>query len=146
MTSMPASRNARAMIFAPRSWPSRPGFAITTRMVRAMARRSLETTRTIALLDPALPQPRAHPERERNEDRESEQRRGHEEPDRPQRALRLRRFEPRRQRLQRLSPCRLRGEHVLRHHRVDEPAPVPRELQVDGVRDRTLLRSPARVH
>src|SRR6476469_3351665 len=27
MTSMPASRSARAMIFAPRSWPSRPGFA-----------------------------------------------------------------------------------------------------------------------
>src|SRR6266581_5620173 len=30
MTSMPASRNARAMIFAPRSCPSRPGFATTT--------------------------------------------------------------------------------------------------------------------
>src|SRR6476661_4217692 len=29
---MPASRNARAMIFAPRSCPSRPGFAITTRI------------------------------------------------------------------------------------------------------------------
>src|SRR6185295_13701207 len=37
MTSMPASRSARAMIFAPRSWPSRPGFAITTRIGRAMA-------------------------------------------------------------------------------------------------------------
>src|SRR5919201_5106482 len=35
MTSMPASRSARAMIFAPRSWPSRPGFAITTRIFRA---------------------------------------------------------------------------------------------------------------
>src|SRR5215212_5439579 len=35
MTSMPASRSARAMIFAPRSWPSRPGLAITTRTVRA---------------------------------------------------------------------------------------------------------------
>ena len=33
MTSMPASRSALAMIFAPRSWPSRPGFAITTRIV-----------------------------------------------------------------------------------------------------------------
>src|SRR5712692_5960562 len=32
MTSMPASRSARAMIFAPRSWPSRPGFAISTRI------------------------------------------------------------------------------------------------------------------
>src|SRR4051794_38553883 len=30
MTSIPASRSARAMIFAPRSWPSRPGFATTT--------------------------------------------------------------------------------------------------------------------
>src|SRR5271169_88627 len=30
MTSKPASRKARAMILAPRSWPSRPGFA--TRM------------------------------------------------------------------------------------------------------------------
>src|ERR687891_2428113 len=32
MTSMPASRRARAMIFAPRSWPSRPGLATTTRI------------------------------------------------------------------------------------------------------------------
>src|SRR5580693_6731849 len=31
MTSMPASRSARAMTLAPRSWPSSPGFAITTR-------------------------------------------------------------------------------------------------------------------
>src|SRR5687767_9755127 len=27
MTSIPASRSARAMIFAPRSWPSSPGLA-----------------------------------------------------------------------------------------------------------------------
>src|ERR1700691_2036114 len=33
MTSMPASRNARAIIFAPRSWPSRPGLATTTRIL-----------------------------------------------------------------------------------------------------------------
>src|SRR5205823_13105747 len=32
MTSIPASRSARAMIFAPRSWPSRPGLATTTRI------------------------------------------------------------------------------------------------------------------
>src|SRR5256885_6268933 len=32
MTSIPASRSARAMIFAPRSWPSRPGFAMRTRI------------------------------------------------------------------------------------------------------------------
>src|SRR3990172_304391 len=31
MTSMPASRRERAMTFAPRSWPSRPGLAIRTR-------------------------------------------------------------------------------------------------------------------
>src|SRR4249919_4294208 len=31
MTSKPASRRARATIFAPRSWPSRPGFATITR-------------------------------------------------------------------------------------------------------------------
>src|SRR6266516_7519708 len=35
MTSMPASRSARAMIFAPRSCPSRPGLATTTRIFRA---------------------------------------------------------------------------------------------------------------
>src|SRR4051794_38544009 len=35
MTSMPASRNARAMIFAPRSCPSSPGFAMTTLIFRA---------------------------------------------------------------------------------------------------------------
>src|SRR5919107_3478991 len=41
MTSIPASRSARAMIFAPRSCPSRPGLATTTRILRpevAMAR------------------------------------------------------------------------------------------------------------
>src|ERR1700733_671905 len=32
MTSMPASRKARAMTFAPRSWPSKPGLATSTRM------------------------------------------------------------------------------------------------------------------
>src|SRR3954447_9458072 len=39
MTSMPASRSARAMIFAPRSCPSSPGLATTTRILRAMAAR-----------------------------------------------------------------------------------------------------------
>src|SRR5439155_1970364 len=34
MPSMPASRSARAMIFAPRSWPSSPGLATTTRIFR----------------------------------------------------------------------------------------------------------------
>src|SRR3954447_132076 len=32
MTSWPASRNARAMTLAPRSWPSKPGLAISTRI------------------------------------------------------------------------------------------------------------------
>src|ERR1700761_5585009 len=32
MTSMPASRNARAITLAPRSCPSRPGLATSTRM------------------------------------------------------------------------------------------------------------------
>src|SRR6185503_15899768 len=32
MTSMPASRSAAATTLAPRSWPSRPGLAISTRM------------------------------------------------------------------------------------------------------------------
>src|SRR5438874_5674157 len=41
MTSMPASRSARAMIFAPRSWPSRPGLAINTRIFRSVIFRSL---------------------------------------------------------------------------------------------------------
>src|SRR4029453_11369887 len=34
MTSIPASRSARAMTLAPRSWPSNPGLAIRTRMGR----------------------------------------------------------------------------------------------------------------
>src|SRR5215218_10865353 len=41
MTSMPASRRARAMIFAPRSCPSRPGLATTTRILRLFTRGSL---------------------------------------------------------------------------------------------------------
>src|SRR5215218_2372401 len=40
MTSMPASRSARAMIFAPRSWPSRPGLA-TTPILRSEAMRRM---------------------------------------------------------------------------------------------------------
>src|SRR5216684_320417 len=34
MTSIPASRSAAATTFAPRSWPSNPGFATSTRMGR----------------------------------------------------------------------------------------------------------------
>src|SRR5207248_5778592 len=52
---MPASRRARAMIFAPRSWPSSPGLAITTRILRAMGG-SLRSERPIRPVDaPARP-------------------------------------------------------------------------------------------
>src|ERR687885_747625 len=40
ITSMPASRRARAMILAPRSWPSRPGLATTTRILRPLGPRA----------------------------------------------------------------------------------------------------------
>src|SRR5215210_8425014 len=42
MTSIPASRRARAMILAPLSWPSRPTFATTTLIVRSIASPILE--------------------------------------------------------------------------------------------------------
>src|SRR3989304_1477074 len=42
MTSMPASRRARATTLAPRSWPSRPGFAIRTRIFFAIGTTSIE--------------------------------------------------------------------------------------------------------
>src|SRR5437660_2655649 len=45
MTSMPASRRARAITFAPRSWPSRPGLAINTRIGRSGIRGSLAHAR-----------------------------------------------------------------------------------------------------
>src|SRR5947209_4778565 len=46
MTSMPASRSARAMTLAPRSCPSSPGFAMTTLSFRI----SLRSTREPAAL------------------------------------------------------------------------------------------------
>src|SRR5262245_53627570 len=36
MTSMPASRRARAITLAPRSWPSSPGLATSTRILRSV--------------------------------------------------------------------------------------------------------------
>src|SRR2546422_9919990 len=42
MTSIPASRSARATTLAPRSWPSRPGFAIRTRIFFAMGPASIQ--------------------------------------------------------------------------------------------------------
>src|SRR6267142_1683916 len=39
---MPASRSARAITLAPRSWPSRPGFAMTTLSLRIVILASLK--------------------------------------------------------------------------------------------------------
>src|SRR6187551_1590662 len=61
MTSMPASRRARAMIFAPRSWPSRPGLATTTRILRAIrGRLNDERVAGEAMLGGHLAQDRLH--------------------------------------------------------------------------------------
>src|ERR687896_2724502 len=57
MTSIPASRSARAMIFAPRSCPSRPGFAITTRIFLVMVRQYMEVRLTVIGSSPAWPNP-----------------------------------------------------------------------------------------
>src|SRR3954465_7899226 len=46
MTSNPASRSARAITFAPRSWPSSPGFATTTRYLRCTARNTRQVPST----------------------------------------------------------------------------------------------------
>src|SRR5215472_1312323 len=43
MTSIPASRKARAITLAPRSWPSRPGFATNTRIFIAAIDNYLNT-------------------------------------------------------------------------------------------------------
>src|SRR5216117_2716149 len=43
MTSIPASRRARATILAPRSWPSNPGLATTTRTLRSVMAGSLRS-------------------------------------------------------------------------------------------------------
>src|SRR5579864_7553620 len=46
MTSMPASRNARAITLAPRSWPSRPGLATSTRILGSAIATHLTTEGT----------------------------------------------------------------------------------------------------
>src|SRR5436305_10956584 len=46
MTSMPASRSARAMTLAPRSCPSRPGLATSTRIFCSAMQHHLNTERT----------------------------------------------------------------------------------------------------
>src|ERR671930_2554207 len=69
MTSIPASRRARAMIFAPRSWPSRPGLAITTRILRAMTEVSPLPLgqRVVGAVGAHPPAPAADPEHDRDE-------------------------------------------------------------------------------
>src|SRR5579862_7405593 len=57
MTSIPASRNARAMIFAPRSCPSRPAFAITTRIFCATVDQYRNVKLTVIGCSPAWPNP-----------------------------------------------------------------------------------------
>src|SRR5438105_14227695 len=57
MTSIPASRSARAMIFAPLSCPSRPGFAITTRILRSIERQYRRVKFTVVGCSPAWPNP-----------------------------------------------------------------------------------------
>src|SRR5947209_9294471 len=58
---MPASRSARAMIFAPRSWPSRPGFATTTLIFPATVGQYRNVKLTVVGCSPAWPNPgRAH--------------------------------------------------------------------------------------
>src|SRR5947208_10115416 len=63
MTSIPASRSARAITFAPRSWPSSPGFAMTTLSLRIHRRNRREPAsyyRDLFVLAPDLPQRVAH--------------------------------------------------------------------------------------
>src|SRR5215468_5637085 len=60
MTSMPASRSARAMILAPRSCPSRPGFATTTRIFPAIGPEPTSEDRRLAPRAPDLAQRVAH--------------------------------------------------------------------------------------
>src|SRR6478672_6452896 len=70
MTSIPASRRARAMIFAPRSCPSKPGLATTTRILPfdAASTAGRDATRHAAAHDARCPPPggtRAAPDRDR---------------------------------------------------------------------------------
>src|SRR5688572_14048473 len=57
MTSIPPSRSARAMTLAPRSCPSRPGLAMTTRIFWAMGQLDY---RLLDVLSPDVAQRVAH--------------------------------------------------------------------------------------
>src|SRR3954453_23756152 len=54
---MPASRSARAMIFAQRSWPSSPGFATTTLIFPATVGQYRKMKLTVVGCSPAWPNP-----------------------------------------------------------------------------------------
>src|SRR5919197_171722 len=56
MTSMPASRSARAITLAPRSCPSRPGLAMTTRIFCT----DLSNYRRFFVFSPDVPERVAH--------------------------------------------------------------------------------------
>src|ERR671926_544199 len=133
MTSIPASRSARAMIFAPRSWPSRPGFAITTRIFRATRVSLVTLFSAVAPLDRAGASPRQEKDRERDDHDQTEERAGNREPEWAQPAVRRGRRRGVLRRTLRLVRGRglHRPEHLLGRHRVDEPAPVARALQLD---------------
>src|SRR4051812_44103169 len=64
MTSMPASRSARAITFAPRSWPSSPGLAMTTLSLRIKSTiyqvTKLLNDRNLLVLPPDAPKGVAH--------------------------------------------------------------------------------------
>src|SRR4029077_20450254 len=82
MTSMPASRKARAIIFAPRSCPSSPGFAMTTRIFRATAveltaRRLKAALGAVPALDRAVLAPVVQEHEDRQDDDQREQRPRH---------------------------------------------------------------------
>src|SRR4051794_27352381 len=57
MTYIPASRSARAMIFAPRSCPSRPGLATTTLILPATVGQYRNVKLTVVGCSPAWPNP-----------------------------------------------------------------------------------------
>src|SRR5207253_3940500 len=59
MTSMPASRSARAITLAPRSCPSRPGLAMTTRIFCTL-KPDTSNYRRFFVFSPDVPQRVAH--------------------------------------------------------------------------------------
>src|SRR5438093_10820096 len=109
------------MIFAPRSWPSRPGLAMTTLILRATpASLFAAVFASVAALDRPRPAPRVERDEQGNDDHEAEQAAGDDEPQRAEPSVLA--GASRHGHLGR--PRRRSGaaEHVLWHHRVGEPA------------------------